>query len=143
MILRPLPRIPMLICYWKSDEGMESSLNVFFDDTAEENLEIDSIYRIATGMVMMFEKSRSPTAGEFSRDSFQLNHRLRDLSQHRGLVCSCYEVFGKGRGKPLLPRKGFPGFIPQSSYFTTTSSPGLRPESISTFPSLSLRPVLT
>ena len=35
---------------------MESSLNVFFDDTAEENLVIDSLYRIATGMVMMFEK---------------------------------------------------------------------------------------
>jgi len=56
VILHPLPRIPMLICYWKPDDGMESSLNVFFDDTAEENLEIDSLYRIATGMVMMFEK---------------------------------------------------------------------------------------
>ncbi len=56
VILHPLPRIPVLICYWKPDDGMESSLNVFFDDTAEENLDIDSIYRIATGMVMMFEK---------------------------------------------------------------------------------------
>jgi hypothetical protein len=56
VILRPLPRIPMLICYWKPDGAMESSLNVFFDDTAEENLGTDSLYRIATGMVMMFEK---------------------------------------------------------------------------------------
>jgi hypothetical protein len=56
VILYPLPRVPMLICYWKPDGGMESSLNVFFDDTAEENLVIDSLYRIATGMVMMFEK---------------------------------------------------------------------------------------
>jgi len=56
VILRPLPRIPMLICYWKPDGDMESSLNVFFDDTAEENLGTDSLYRIATGMVMMFEK---------------------------------------------------------------------------------------
>ena len=39
VILHPLPRIPMLICYWKPDDGMESSLNVFFDDTAEENLD--------------------------------------------------------------------------------------------------------
>jgi len=56
VILHPLPRIPMLICYWKPDDDMDSSLNVFFDDTAEENLGTDSLYRIATGMVMMFEK---------------------------------------------------------------------------------------
>jgi hypothetical protein len=56
VILHPLPRLPMLICYWKSDGDMESSLNVFFDDTAEDNLIIDSIYRIAAGLVIMFEK---------------------------------------------------------------------------------------
>lgn len=56
VVLHPLPRIPMLICYWKPDDGMESSLNVFFDDTAEENLIIDSIYRLAAGLVLMFEK---------------------------------------------------------------------------------------
>jgi len=56
VILHPLPRIPLLICYWKPDGEMESSLNVFFDDTAEENLIIDSLYRLATGLVMMFEK---------------------------------------------------------------------------------------
>jgi hypothetical protein len=56
VVLHPLPRIPVLICYWKSDDKMESSLNVFFDETAEENLVIDSIYRITAGMVLMFEK---------------------------------------------------------------------------------------
>jgi hypothetical protein len=56
VILHPLPRVPMLICYWKPDGGMESSLHVFFDDTAEENLVIESLYTIATGMVIMFEK---------------------------------------------------------------------------------------
>ena len=56
VILHPLPRIPMLICYWKPDGGMESALNVFFDDTAEENLGVDSLYRIAAGLVIMFEK---------------------------------------------------------------------------------------
>lgn len=56
VVLHPLPRIPMLICYWKPDGVMESSLNVFFDDTAEENLIIDSVYRLATGLVIMFEK---------------------------------------------------------------------------------------
>jgi hypothetical protein len=56
VILHPLPRIPLLICYWKPDGTMESSLNVFFDDTAEENLIIDSIYGLAAGIVIMFDK---------------------------------------------------------------------------------------
>jgi Domain of unknown function (DUF3786)/Putative Fe-S cluster len=56
VVLHPLPRIPMLVCYWKPDGSMESSLNVFFDDTAEENLPVDSLYRIAAGLVLMFEK---------------------------------------------------------------------------------------
>ncbi len=56
VVLHPLPRLPMLICYWKPDGDLDSSVNVFFDDTAEENLIIDSIYRIAAGLVIMFEK---------------------------------------------------------------------------------------
>ncbi|MBI5252133.1 MAG: DUF3786 domain-containing protein [Desulfomonile tiedjei] len=56
VVLHPLPRIPMLICYWRPDGGMESSLHVFFDDTAEDNLIMDSIYRLGAGLVIMFEK---------------------------------------------------------------------------------------
>lgn len=56
VVLHPLPTVPMLICYWKPDGDMDSALNVFFDDTAEDNLIIDSIYRLAAGMVIMFEK---------------------------------------------------------------------------------------
>jgi len=56
VILYPLPRVPMLICYWKAEDDMESSLNVFFDETGEDNLIIDCLYRLATGLVMMFEK---------------------------------------------------------------------------------------
>jgi hypothetical protein len=54
--LLPLPKVPMLICYWKPDGGLDSSLNVFFDETAEANLIIDSIYRLAAGLAIMFEK---------------------------------------------------------------------------------------
>jgi hypothetical protein len=56
VILHPLPKVPMLICYWKPEDDMESGLNVFFDETVEDNLDIDSLYRISTGLVMMFEK---------------------------------------------------------------------------------------
>ncbi len=56
VILYPLPKMPMMICYWKPDEGMESKLHLFFDDTAEKNLLIESIYSMGTGIVRMLEK---------------------------------------------------------------------------------------
>ena len=56
LVLYPLPKLPILICYWKPDDGLESDLNVFFDSTAEENLNIESIYALGTGLVRMFEK---------------------------------------------------------------------------------------
>ena len=56
LVLHPLPKVPILICYWKPEEGLESSLNMFFDSTAEDNLNIESIYALGTGLVMMFEK---------------------------------------------------------------------------------------
>jgi hypothetical protein len=56
LVLHPLPKVPMLICYWEPEEGLESSLNLFFDSTAEENLNIESLYALGTGLVRMFEK---------------------------------------------------------------------------------------
>jgi hypothetical protein len=56
VIIEPLPKVPILICYWKSEDGMESSLNMFFDSTAEENLNIESIYTLGVGLTTMFEK---------------------------------------------------------------------------------------
>jgi len=56
LVLHPLPKVPMLICYWKPEDGLESNFNLFFDSTAEENLGIESIYALGTGLVRMFEK---------------------------------------------------------------------------------------
>jgi hypothetical protein len=56
LVLYPLPLFPILICYWKPEDGLESSLNIFFDATAEKNLPMESIYALATGLVRMFEK---------------------------------------------------------------------------------------
>ena len=58
LVLHPLPKLPILICYWKPEpeDGLESTLNIFFDSTAEENLNIESIYTLGTGLVLMFEK---------------------------------------------------------------------------------------
>jgi hypothetical protein len=38
------------------DDGLESDLNIFFDSTAEQNLNIESIFTLSTGLVRMFEK---------------------------------------------------------------------------------------
>ena len=56
LVLHPLPKVPLLICYWKPEDGLESSLNLFFDATAEDNLHIEALYGLAAGLVRMFEK---------------------------------------------------------------------------------------
>ncbi len=56
IVLTPLPRLPILIRYWQQEEGMESSLGIFFDSSAQENLDLDSIYAMGSGLVRMFEK---------------------------------------------------------------------------------------
>jgi hypothetical protein len=56
LVLRPLPKVPILVCYWKPEEGLASSLNLFFDANAEQNLPIESIYTLGAGLVQMFEK---------------------------------------------------------------------------------------
>jgi hypothetical protein len=56
LVLRPLPKLPLLVCYWKPEDGLESSLHLFFDATAEDNLPIESVYSLGAGLVRMFEK---------------------------------------------------------------------------------------
>ena len=56
VVLHPLPRVPMLICYWQAEDGMESKLHLFFEKTAERNLPIDSLFTLGTGIARMLEK---------------------------------------------------------------------------------------
>ncbi len=56
VVLHPLPRVPVMVCYWLPEDGLESSLNVFFDQTAEENLDIGSVFTLGVGLTQMFEK---------------------------------------------------------------------------------------
>ena len=56
VILSPLPLVPMLICYWRPEDGMESSLKLFFDDTAEFNLGIEGLYTLGVGIARMLER---------------------------------------------------------------------------------------
>jgi hypothetical protein len=56
VVLQPLPKVPIMICYWLPEDGLESSLNVFFDETANENLDIGSVFTLGVGLAQMFAK---------------------------------------------------------------------------------------
>jgi hypothetical protein len=56
VVLHPLPRVPMMICYWMPDEGLGSSLNLFFDKSVDDNLDIGSVFTLGAGLAQMFAK---------------------------------------------------------------------------------------
>jgi hypothetical protein len=56
VVLHPLPRVPLLICYWKPEDDLASRLHLFFDETAEQNLPIESLFTLGTGIVRLLEK---------------------------------------------------------------------------------------
>lgn len=56
VVLNFLPLVPAMICYWSPEDGMGSSLNVFFDETADQNLSIGSIFSLGAGFSQMIQK---------------------------------------------------------------------------------------
>ena len=56
VMLYPLPKVPVMICYWLPEDGMDSSLHVFFDETADRNLDIGAVFSLGTGLAQMFTK---------------------------------------------------------------------------------------
>jgi hypothetical protein len=46
----------MMICYWLPEDGLESSLNVYFDKTADKNLGVGSVFTLGAGLAQMFAK---------------------------------------------------------------------------------------
>ncbi len=56
VVLHPLPRVPLMVCYWLPEDGLQSSLNLFFDQTADRNLDIGSIFTLGAGLAQMFQK---------------------------------------------------------------------------------------
>ena len=54
VVLLPLPKVPIMICYQQPDEGLASSLNLCFDRTVEANLGLDALYQLCAGLANMF-----------------------------------------------------------------------------------------
>jgi hypothetical protein len=56
VVLYPLPLVPIMVCYWLPDEGMESSLNLFFDEAANDNLGVGAVFALGSGLAQMFTR---------------------------------------------------------------------------------------
>jgi len=56
VVLYPLLKVPVMICYWLPEDGLESSLHIFFDETADRNLDIGAVFTLGTGLAQMFSK---------------------------------------------------------------------------------------
>ncbi|MFZ5762120.1 MAG: DUF3786 domain-containing protein [Thermodesulfobacteriota bacterium] len=56
LILHPLPKVPLLLCYQAREGDLPSKLTIFFDDSCTTNLHIKSIYTLCAGLVQMFAK---------------------------------------------------------------------------------------
>lgn len=54
VILKPLPRIPMLFVLWEGDEEFPPRLNVLFDQTASEHLRLDALYGLAVEVIRRY-----------------------------------------------------------------------------------------
>ena len=38
VVLQPLPKVPVMLCYWSPDDGLDSKLTLLFDRTVKDNL---------------------------------------------------------------------------------------------------------
>jgi hypothetical protein len=52
----PLPKLPVLICYTGLENGFDSNLTLYYDENAEEIVNIESIYSLTVGMTIMIER---------------------------------------------------------------------------------------
>ncbi len=56
VVLRPLPKVPLMLCYMEPEDRMPSTLNLFFDRSVNVNMSIDSALTLCAGFAVMIEK---------------------------------------------------------------------------------------
>jgi hypothetical protein len=55
-VLYPMPTLPVLIAYWRSEGEFDSRLTLLFDESAADNLGAGAIFRLMSGIVEMLRK---------------------------------------------------------------------------------------
>jgi len=56
LVVYPMPKVPLLLAYWRAEGEFESKLTLFFDASAEVNLGAEWIYLLMTGILEMFKR---------------------------------------------------------------------------------------
>jgi hypothetical protein len=56
LMIKPLPKVPFLIHYWRPDDGFPSTLNILLDRSAGNNINAHSINLLARGIVEMLRQ---------------------------------------------------------------------------------------
>ncbi len=67
VVLRPLPKVPLLLCYWKPDPPFESKLSIYFDRVTPAHLSGEATTILVMGIVEMLK--RIVTRHTFGTDS--------------------------------------------------------------------------
>jgi hypothetical protein len=55
-VLHPLPKVPLLIAFWKAEDEFDAKLSLLFDRSAESNLGAESIYLLVMGLLEMIKR---------------------------------------------------------------------------------------
>lgn len=56
VVLYPLPRVPLLVCYWQPEEHFESRLQLLFDRSATANAAPEGLYLLTRGIIEMIRQ---------------------------------------------------------------------------------------
>lgn len=56
LLLHPLPKVPVLICYQGPEGDLQSELSILFDASIPTNLHIKAVFTLCSGLVHMFAK---------------------------------------------------------------------------------------
>ncbi len=56
MVLRPLPRVPLLVSHWPAEGPFESKLTTFFDASADANLGGGALFQLGSGLAEMLRR---------------------------------------------------------------------------------------
>jgi hypothetical protein len=55
-VLHPLPKVPVLFGYQRPEDDIPAGFSVFFDRTAEDNVDPESLFRLGSGLAQMFRR---------------------------------------------------------------------------------------
>lgn len=56
VVLHPLPKVPLLVCYWEADPPFASKLSIYFDASTPARLSIEATIILIMGIVEMLKR---------------------------------------------------------------------------------------